>query len=311
MVPLVCVWCAAGAGPGTVSSMRRTLLAVDGTNLIHRNYHARLSTDLRDAHGQPIWALDGVLRSLAKMIDEVRPTSLIVALDPEGGCPSRRAENPQYKGGRGAPDEPLIEQVARLRVMLDGLGLAGLSVPEWEADDVLASVATQASERGVHVVVASSDKDVHQLIGDDVVVRKLEGTTLDAAGLSARYGVEATRWVEYAALLGEGADNLPGVTGIGPAKAAALLAAYNDVEAAIADPAGAATVIGARAGASLVSLAERFRSNRRIGTLRRDLKLDVSRARLDRVDPEWLRLAGLAHGVEAAADRLARYVGAH
>jgi len=286
-----------------------TLMAVDGTNLLHRSYHALESTQMRSKSGTALWAVHGIIGAIAKHMDAVEPSSLVVAFDMAGGCPSRKALAPSYKQGRSATPAELTEQLILARSVIEAMGICVAEVQDWEADDVLATAATQAGAAGARCVIVSSDKDAHQLISQRTQVYKPEGVWLDWAGVMDKYGIEASRWVEYAALLGEGADNLSGVNGIGPKRAVALLTAFSDIEDAIADPKKAAEVTSAKVAQCLLDGVEGFRRNRQVGTLRRDLEVDLSSVHLKHVDLDQVREVAVAFELPQAGSRLSGAIG--
>jgi len=283
----------------------QTLLGLDGTNLLHRSFYALESTQMTDKDGRAIWAVHGLVNLIAKYIDELQPSSLMVAFDLPGGCPSRKALAPSYKQGRSAPAPELVDQLALVHVILEAAGVACGSVPDWEADDVLATLAQMAIDNQARAVVVSSDKDAHQLVGPTCAVYKPEGKLVTDVELQAKYAVTGSRWVEYAALLGEGADNLTGVLGVGPKRAAALIGAFGDIEDAISDPVATAGVVGAKVRDQLLAGVETFRRNRQVGTLRRDLVLDVSGVKLRDLDTERIRATMEEIGLRAAGSKLA------
>ena len=294
---------ASGHCADTVITMN-TLLALDGTNLVHRSYHALLNTDMR-AEGEPVWAVHGVINALAKYVDIHQPTSIVVAFDAPGGCPSRKLLAPTYKEGRSETPAELRLQLGVVQDVLVSMGVACIDYPDWEADDVLATLAERAGTAGARAVVVTSDKDAHQLVAHGISVYKPEGIDVDDAYLLQKYGIPGHRWVEYAALLGEGADNLSGVLGVGPKRAATLLGGLDDIEDGLADPARVDALVGAKVAAQLVAGTDVFRRNRRVGTLRRDLELDLSTIRVGGIDIDTVRAAGAAFGVPRAAGRLA------
>jgi DNA polymerase-1 len=282
-----------------------TLMTADGTNLLHRSYHAMESTAMRSPNGQALWAVHGIVGSLAKYIDATRPSSLLVAFDVQGGCPSRKALAPSYKLGRSETPAELTEQLLLSHELLIAAGIACASEKDWEADDILASSAILASSHGAQTVIVSADKDAHQLINDLVRVYKPEGYFLDTQGLVEKYAVSGDRWVEYTAMVGEGADNLAGVTGVGPKRAALLIAAFPDIELAIADPQKAAEVVPAKVAQALVDGADVFRRNRLVGQLRTDIPIDLAGLRLASLDTDRIRETCVAYAIPQAGARLA------
>ena len=209
-------------------SPRRLLLVVDAPSLLHRNHHARAHTRMIDRAGRPAWALHGMLRQILDSIDAFAPDAVLFGLDDRTSS-VRRDAYPDYKAGRAEKDPMLVEQLGRAGAMLDALGLATLTPPGLEADDVNASGAAWAGRNGWNCVVITSDRDAFALISEHTqVLRLINGgingsPLLNPARLYAMYGVPAARYLEYAALRGDASDNLPGVSGIGEKTAAALL----------------------------------------------------------------------------------------
>lgn len=222
--------------PGT----RRLLLVVDAPSLLHRNHHARAHTRIKDRAGRPVWALHGMLRQILESIDQFAPDAVIFGLDDRTGS-ERRDFYPDYKAGRAEKDAELVEQLERAGALLDALGLATLTPPGLEADDVNASGATWATAHDWNCVIITSDRDAFAHISDHTqVLRLINGgingsPLLNPARLHAMYGVPAHHYLEYAALRGDTSDNLPGVTGIGEKAAAALLLTAGSMDAVWAD----------------------------------------------------------------------------
>ncbi|MER7555839.1 5'-3' exonuclease H3TH domain-containing protein [Nocardioides sp. NPDC126508] len=210
------------------SAPRRLLLVVDAPSLLHRNHHARAHTRMVDRAGRPAWALHGMLRQILDSIDAFAPDAVLFGLD-DRTASLRRDAYPDYKAGRAEKDPMLVEQLGRAGAMLDALGLATLTPPGLEADDVNASGAAWAGRNGWDCVVITSDRDAFALISSHTkVLRLINGgingsPLLTPARLYAMYGVPAARYLEFAALRGDASDNLPGVSGIGEKTAAALL----------------------------------------------------------------------------------------
>lgn len=219
---------------------RRLLLAVDAPSLLHRNHHARAHTQLRDRTGRPAWALHGMLRQIIESIDVFAPDAVIFGLD-DRVASHRRDLYPDYKAGRAEKDPELVDQLDRAGALLDALGLATLTPPGLEADDVNASAATWASDNGWDCVVITSDRDSFAHISEHTrVLRLIDGgingsPLLTPARLMSMYGVPAERYLEFAAVRGDASDNLPGIRGIGEKTAAILLAHMGSMQAVWAD----------------------------------------------------------------------------
>ena len=219
---------------------RKLLLVVDAPSLLHRNHHARAHTRLTDRSGRPAWALHGMLRQIIEAIDGFAPDAVIFGLDDRTSS-VRRDYYPAYKAGRTEKDPELIEQLDRTGALLDALGLATLTPPGLEADDVNASAAAWTRANDWNCVIITSDRDAFAQISDHTqVLRLIDGglngsPLLNPARLYTMYGVAAERYLEYAALRGDASDNLPGVTGIGEKTAAVLLEQAGSMQAVWAD----------------------------------------------------------------------------
>ncbi|MCD6639756.1 MAG: 5'-3' exonuclease, partial [Nocardioides sp.] len=246
---------------------RRLLLAVDAPSLLHRNHHARAHTRLRDRSGRPAWALHGMLRQIVESIESFAPDAVLFGLD-DRAASSRRERYPDYKAGRAEKDPDLVDQLERAGSLLDALGLATLTPPGLEADDVNASAAAWAVSHGWDCVIITSDRDAFAHISDHTrVLRLINGgihgsPLLTPRSLQAMYGVDARNYLAYAALRGDASDNLPGVTGIGEKTAAMLLEVAGSMEAAWAD----IDHTGGRVLAAALDAASAERGGRRIGT---------------------------------------------
>ncbi|MFL6156539.1 MAG: 5'-3' exonuclease H3TH domain-containing protein [Marmoricola sp.] len=279
---------------------RKLLLAVDAPSLLHRNHHARAHTGITDRSGRPAWALNGMLRQILEAIDGFAPDAVIFGLDDRTSS-LRTDFYPGYKGGRAEKDAALVDQLDRAGALLDALGLATLTPPGLEADDVNASAATWAREHDWNCVIITSDRDAFAHISDHTqVLRLIDGgingsPLLNPRRLFAMYGVAAEHYLEYAALRGDASDNLPGVSGIGEKTAAVLLAQVGSMQAVWADieqnegrgliatlDAWAEESGGRKTGASVVrrlsapDARERFDFNVRVMSGRHDLDLGLT-----------------------------------
>jgi len=279
---------------------RKLLLVVDAPSLLHRNHHARAHTQIMDRSGRPAWALHGMLRQILEAIEVFAPDAVIFGLD-DRTTSERTDFYPDYKGGRADKDATLIDQLDRAGALLDALGLATLTPPGLEADDVNASGATWAVANNWNCVIITSDRDAFAHISDHTqVLRLINGgingsPLLNPKRLFAMYGVAAEHYLEYAALRGDTSDNLPGVSGIGEKTAAALLALTGSMQTVWADidqnegqivaatmDAWAEETGGRRMGAAVVrkltapGARERYDFNVRIMSGRDDLDLGLT-----------------------------------
>ena len=205
--------------------MISSVLIVDGTAVAYRAFYAVPGLSTRDR--QPTNALFGFVRMLLQLEKQWRSDRLVVAFD--GGSPAHRLEKcPAYKAQRAPMPDDLRSQLPLINEYLDVAGVPRILLPKQEADDVMATLADRAARAGAVVRLATSDKDLMQLVGDRVRLVPPTKTEeeLDAAGVEAKTGVRPDQIVDWLALVGDAADNIPGVNGIGPKTAAKLLARF-------------------------------------------------------------------------------------
>jgi len=256
------------------------LFILDGMSLAFRAYFA-LPADLSTESGTVTNAVHGFVSMLANVVRDHHPGSLAVAFDLPGGTFRDRLVE-DYKGGRAETPEDLLPQFDMIREVLGALDVPVIGVLGYEADDVLATLATQARDRGTDVVVVTGDRDCFQLV-EDPHVRVLynrRGVSdyylYDEAGIVERTGVTPDKYPMLASLRGDPSDNLPGVPGVGEKTAAKLLNAYGDLD-------GIYLHLGALTPKLRENLAANealVRSNLAVIPLVRDVPMDVSVADL-------------------------------
>ncbi len=206
---------------------------LDGHSLAYRAFYA-LPADLATPAGQVTNAVYGFTSMLIKLLGDERPDAMVVAWDLRG--PTFRSERfAEYKAQREAAPDLFRSQVPLIREVLEAMAIAQVASPGFEADDVIATLATAAAEEGEEVIVVTGDRDAFQLVDDAVtVVYTLRGISdvvrADHAWIEDRYGVTPERYVEYAALRGDKSDNLPGVPGVGEKTAAKLITTHRSLE---------------------------------------------------------------------------------
>jgi len=193
---------------------------------------------------------------------------------------------PEYKANRPPMPDELRVQIAPVHELVSALGLPLLVIPGVEADDVIATLSTRASAAGQTCLIASSDKDLAQLVDDHVVmVDTMKNIRYDRAGVITKYGVPPERIIDYLALMGDNADNIPGVPKVGPKTAARWLQEYGSLDAIIAN----ANHIGGKVGENLRHSLDCLARNRELVTVRRNLELpEANDLRLKNADTEAL-----------------------
>ncbi|MCB0992915.1 MAG: DNA polymerase I, partial [Acidimicrobiales bacterium] len=267
------------------------ILLLDGHSLTHRAFNA-LPTDLMTASGQVTNAVFGFTSMLINVIRDHQPDGVIVAFDrPE---PTFRHEMiPTYKANRSETHELLRPQFGLVREVIDAMQIPVVEVPGFEADDVLATLATRLRDNGDDAVLVTGDRDSYQLVEDPhiKVLYNRRGVSdyamYDEAGIEERTGVHPTLYPQYAALRGDNSDNLPGVPGVGEKTAAKLINKYGGLDG-IFEHADDQTP---KLRQNLIENEQKARSNFDAMVLRRDapIELDPTTVRWDEVDVDEIQ----------------------
>lgn len=272
-------------------SSKPTLLIIDGHSLAFRAFYALNPSNFKTPDGQHTNAVHGFISMLLNLLEGEKPTHLAVAFDISG--PSFRAvEYPEYKGNRGETPEEFIGQTELLEEAMKAMNITTLTKKDYEADDILASMADQAAAAGFRVLVVSGDRDTFQLIGEDTTILYPVKGVMNLARMNdeavvEKYGIHARQYPDLAALVGETSDNLPGIPGVGPKTAAKWLQAYGDLSTVLSN----AVEIPGKVGESLREHSGLATRNRRLNHLVRDLDLELEfeSLRLTSVDEAKVR----------------------
>ncbi len=212
-----------------------TLYLVDGSGFIFRAYHSL--PPLTRPDGTPVGAVYGFVNMLLKLTDKMRASHIAVIFD-AGRKTFRNDIYSEYKAHRPPPPEDLIPQFAIVREATIEMGLPAIESAGFEADDIIATYAKQAVSQGMKVVIVSSDKDLMQLVDEDVIMHDpIRSIDIGIDGVMAKFGVLPDKVVDVLALAGDSSDNVPGVAGIGPKTAAELINQYGDLESILANAA--------------------------------------------------------------------------
>ena len=275
------------------SATKPTLLVIDGHSLAFRAFFALSQTGrFVTSGGQHTEVPYGFVTTLLKLIKDHAPSHIAVAFD-ISRYSFRTREYPEYKDGRGETPPEFIGQVPLLQEVLDAMRVKWLVKEDYEADDILATLATRGADAGYEVLVVSGDRDTFQLVQDGVTVLYPSSLGVgdfkryDAEAVHEKYKVWPHQYPELAALVGEKADNLPGITKVGPVTAAKWIAEWGTVEGILEH----ADEIKGVAGENLRREQEHALRNRRLNELVRDLELPVELDDLERgaVDEAALR----------------------
>ncbi|OOF60151.1 DNA polymerase I [Rodentibacter myodis] len=197
------------------------LVLVDGSSYLYRAFHA--FPPLTNSAGEPTGAMYGVLNMLKSLISQVQPSHIAVVFDAKGKT-FRDEMFEQYKSHRPPMPDDLRKQIQPLHDIIRALGIPLLSVEGVEADDVIGTLAVQASRAGKKVLISTGDKDMAQLVDDNIMlINTMNNTLLDREGVIEKYGIPPELIIDYLALMGDSADNIPGVAGVGEKTALGLL----------------------------------------------------------------------------------------
>ena len=303
----------------TSSENRLPLILVDGSSYLYRAFHAMYKADLRNSAGEPTGAVRGVTSMLRRMQKDYPQSPVVVVFDAKGKT-FRDEMFADYKSHRPPMPDDLRLQVEPIHAIVRAMGLPLLVVDGVEADDVIGTLALEARDAGIPVVISTGDKDMAQLVGEGItLVNTMTETTLDCAGVEEKFGVPPRLIIDYLALIGDKSDNIPGVPGVGEKTALALLQGIGSIEAIYAnlDNVPKLDFRGAK------KMPEKLAENREmadlsyaLATIKTDVPLEIKAAQLANAEPDkaalqqlfekmefksWL--AELAEGAEGAVDQ--------
>ncbi len=268
------------------------LFLVDGNNLAYRAFFA-LPEELATSDGLPTNALLGFGNMLFKLLADYQPRGVAVAWDTRPVHRAAIAESVDvvYKDGRKPMPELLREQFPYFRPIVEAFGYRNLEFEGWEADDVIATIATLADEAGVKTCVVSTDRDAFQLCSQNVTLMMTPRGVSDVnvytpERVELRYGVRPDQVPDFIGLKGDTSDNIPGIPGIGDKTAGQLIAQYGSLEEVIAH----ADELSPARGKAVREHADQARASKVLATMRRDLPLDVDPAALVSGSPDRSQL---------------------
>ena len=206
----------------------KPFVLVDGSSYLFRAYHAL--PNFSSSKGEPTGAIFGVLNMLNKLVDDYDPENIAVVFDAPGKT-FRDDLYSDYKANRPPMPEDLRPQIEPLIQAIEAIGMPVVRIKGVEADDVIGTLATQATADGRETVISTSDKDMAQLVNDHVtLVNTMSNSKMDSAGVLEKFGVNPDQIIDYLALVGDSSDNIPGVPGVGPKTAARWLAEHSDLD---------------------------------------------------------------------------------
>jgi len=270
----------------------KPFVVVDGSSYLFRAYHA--IRDLSSSKGEPTNAIFGVLNMLFSLLDKYEPKHVAVVFDAPGKT-FRDDLFADYKANRPPMPDDLRPQIEPLVQAVKAIGLPILRIKGVEADDVIGTLATRATDIGLATIISTSDKDMAQLVNEHVtLVNTMTNTTMDRAGVHEKFGVWPEQIIDFLALVGDSSDNIPGVPGVGPKTAAKWLAEHGDLDTIKSH----ANEIPGKVGESLRNTLEQLPLYKELTTIVCDLDLPRTPADLVYGDPDAEKLQELYDRLE-------------
>ena len=268
------------------------LILIDGSSYLYRAFHALPS--LTNSKGEQTGAVFGVINMLNSLLNEMQPAHIAVVFDAKGKT-FRDELFDEYKAHRPPMPDELRQQIQPLHDLVRALGIPCLVVPGVEADDVIGTLASQASDEGMTTLISTGDKDMAQLVNDSVtLINTMSNTRLDRDGVSEKFGVTPEQIIDYLALIGDTSDNIPGIPGVGPKTAAKWLQSYGDLDTIIAN----AEHIKGKIGEKFRAHINQLPLSRQLATIRCDVELEQTPQQLLRHKPDLPRLIELYRQLE-------------
>lgn len=294
-----------------MSDKRRTFAVIDGNSLMHRAFHAVPPT-MNAPDGRPTNAIFGFLNMFLKMIDAFNPDGVVVAFDK--GKPRVRMEMlPQYKAQRPPMDPDLHAQFPMIKELLGALNVPILQSEGWEGDDILGTMARLGEEAGCDMLLVTGDRDMYQLVTEHVNVVSTRKGLSDVAIMTPEsvddlyHGITPALVPDFYGLKGDTSDNIPGVPGIGPKKASALIAQYGSLDEVIAH----ADEVKGKMGENLRAHIDDALLSRKVATIRTDapVELDFEATSFPAFSADEVSAALGALGITAMQNRFLALIG--
>ncbi|MDA8548845.1 DNA polymerase I [Litoricolaceae bacterium] len=272
--------------------MPAPLVLVDGSSYLYRAFHAL--PPLTTSTGQPVGAIRGVISMLNKLADSTGAERMVVVFDASGKT-FRDDMYAEYKANREKMPDELREQIEPLHSIIRALGFPLLAVPGVEADDVIGTLAKQAEAAGEEVLISTGDKDLAQLVTDQVtLVNTMSDSILTPIGVEEKFGVPPERMIDFLALTGDSVDNVPGIPKCGPKTAAKWLNAYGSLDGVVES----AESIGGKIGETFREHMHVLSLSKALVTIKTDCELPVGLEQLARSAPDLEQLKALYTDLE-------------
>jgi DNA polymerase-1 len=242
-------------------------ILVDGSSYLYRAYHAM--PELMNSRGKSTGTTYGVVNMLRKLLRDYQPSHIAVVFDAKGKT-FRDDLFSEYKANRPPMPDDLREQIAPIHAIVKAMGLPLLMIDGVEADDVIGTLAQQATEQGIETVISTGDKDMAQLVNEHVtLINTMSNAMTDVAAVHEKYGIAPNRIIDFLALMGDKVDNIPGVPSVGPKTATKLLQQYDSLDGVIAH----ADEVKGKLGEKLRDTAQSLPLSYQLATIKLDVDL--------------------------------------
>ena len=270
----------------------RPIVLVDGSAYLYRAFHAM--PPLTNSKGQPTGAIYGVVNMLRRLVADYQPEYMAVIFDASGKT-FRDDIYDQYKATRASMPDDMRSQIKPLYKLVELMGFPLLIIPGVEADDVIGTLAVNATEKGLKTIVSTGDKDMAQLVNDKVtLVNTMTNAVMDVETVKEKFGVPPEQIIDYLALVGDTSDNIPGVPSCGPKTAAKWLAAHGTLKEVIAN----ADSVKGKIGEKLRESIEFLPMSYELATIRLDVELEQGIDDLTLNEPDEESLAEMYTDME-------------
>jgi len=263
------------------------VVLVDGSSYLFRAFHAL--PPLTNSKGQPTGAVKGVINMLRSLQRNYADSKIVVVFDAKGKT-FRNDMYSEYKANRPPMPDDLRVQIQPIHDIVDAMGLPRLVIEGVEADDVIGTLAKQATEQGIETVISTGDKDMAQLVSEHVtLINTMTNTAMDRDGVVEKFGIPAERIVDYLALMGDKVDNIPGVEKCGPKTAVKWLLEYDSLSGVMEN----ADKVGGKIGENLRAALDHLPLSYELATIKTDVELPCDLASISVEAPDSEKLAEL------------------
>jgi DNA polymerase-1 len=268
------------------------VVLVDGSSYLFRAFHAL--PPLTNSKGRPTGAVKGVINMLRSLQKNYADSKIVVVFDAKGKT-FRNDMYSEYKANRPPMPDDLRVQIQPIHDIVDAMGLPRLVIEGVEADDVIGTLARQATEQGIETVVSTGDKDMAQLVSEHVtLINTMTNTVMDREGVVEKFGIPPERIIDYLALMGDKVDNIPGVEKCGPKTAVKWLLEYDSLQGVMDNAAS----IGGKIGENLRSALEHLPLSYELATIKTDVELPCDLGSIEVNAPDQDKLAELFSELE-------------